>query len=246
MSAVSQLYDSLTGLRSYVCQAQFMHDRGVRVEDMSLTDLVGQTMVVPLYGSSATTVTTEQAAANRSIYGEALPSEIIERFRPGGVLLIDRIAFHPGFEHLPLGNASTASQLVEYTAGLQEAARSAGMPGLLIVADQEGGRVNQLPVPALPAAAVVGATGRPDLARRAGELTGRIARSLGVNVLFYPVADVGIPRSVIEHSGPMWTWLPKWSRRRLKASRRPKLERPSNTGQGMAAPTQTVISLSRN
>lgn len=180
-----------------MCQAQFMNDRGVRVEDMSLTDLVGQAMVLPLYGSSAKTVTTEQAAANRSIYGEALPSEIIERFRPGGVLLIDRIAFHPGFEHLSLGNASTASQLVGYAAGLQEAARSAGMPGLLIVADQEGGRVNQLPVPALPAAAVVGATGRPDLARRAGELTGRIARSLGVNVLFYPVADVGASNSAI-------------------------------------------------
>jgi len=180
-----------------MCQAQFMNDRDVRVEDLSLSDLVGQTMVLPLYGSSATNVTTEQAAANRSIYGEALPSEIIERFRPGGVLLIDRIAFHPGFEHLPLGNAQTASQLVEYTSTLQEAARSAGMPGLLIVADQEGGRVNQLPVPALPVAAVVGSTGRPDLARRAGELTGRIARSLGVNVLFYPVADVGASNSAI-------------------------------------------------
>jgi beta-N-acetylhexosaminidase len=165
--------------------------QGVAVAEMSLADLVGQSMVLPLYGSSAATVTADQEAANRSIYGAATPAEVIRRLRPGGVVLLDRIPFHPDFGDLPLDNAVTATQLSELTGELQAVARAAGLPELLIVADQEGGRVNRRPVAPLPAPAVVGATGRPELARRSGELTGHIAAAMGVNVVFGPVADIG-------------------------------------------------------
>ena len=68
-----------------------------RVEDLDLAELVGQAMVLPIYGGSTANVTTEQAAANRSIYGATTPREVIEQLRPGGVLLLDRIPFHPHF-----------------------------------------------------------------------------------------------------------------------------------------------------
>ena len=174
-----------------------MVDHEIRAADFSLADLVGQSMILPLYGSSATEVTAEQAAANRSIYGMASPADVIKFLRPGGVVLLDRIPFHPEFGDLHLDNVVSSHQLVNYLGELQTVARDAGMPSLLIVADQEGGRVNRLPVPPLPAPAVIGSTKKPDLARRAGELTARIAKSLGVNLLFHPVADVGASNQAI-------------------------------------------------
>jgi beta-N-acetylhexosaminidase len=168
-----------------------------RVEDMDLADLLGQTMVLPIYGASTATVTTEQAEANRSIYGAATPREVIERLRPGGVLLLDRIPFHPQFGKMPLGNVGSAAQLAEYTEELQAAAATAGLPRMMIVADHEGGRVNRLPVPPLPPADMIGATGDNDLARRAGELTGLMATSFGVDVVEGPVAAVGFKNPVI-------------------------------------------------
>ncbi len=174
-----------------------MGNPNVVAADLALAELLGQAMVLPLFGSSATKVTAAQAAANRSIYGMASPGDVIKLLRPAGVVLLDRIPFHPEFGHLHLENVVTVDQLVEFVGELQTIAQSADMPSLLIVADQEGGRVNRLPVPPLPAAAVIGMTQRRDLARRAGELTGRIARSLGVNLLFHPVADVGAANPAI-------------------------------------------------
>ena len=167
------------------------------VATMSLGELVGHSMVLPMYGASAESVTGEQAEANRSIYAADTPREIIEAIRPGGVLLLDRIAFHPRFGDLPLASVVSPAQLTEYTEELQSVARSAGLANLLIVTDQEGGRVNRLPTPPLPSASSIGATSRPDLARAAGELTGRIASSFGVNVVFGPVADIGVANSAI-------------------------------------------------
>jgi len=167
------------------------------VADLDLAGLLGQAMVLPIYGGSTANVTTEQAAANRSIYGAATPREVIEQLRPGGVLLLDRIPFHPHFGKLPLGNVESATQLAEYTEELQAAATTAGLPRMMIVADQEGGRVNRLPVLPLPPAKAIGATGDRDLARRAGELTGSMATSFGVGVVEGPVAAVGFKNPAI-------------------------------------------------
>ena len=122
------------------------------VATMSLGELVSHSMVLPMYGASAESVTGEQAEANRSIYAADTPREIIEAIRPGGVLLLDRIAFHPRFGDLPLASVVSPAQLTEYTEELQSVARSAGLANLLIVTDQEGGRVNRLPTPPLPSA----------------------------------------------------------------------------------------------
>jgi len=61
-----------------------------------------------------------------------------------------------------------------------------------IAIDQEGGRVQRLraPFPELPPMRRFGASGRPDLARRAGALIGRALRDVGVHQDYAPVLDV--------------------------------------------------------
>ena len=61
-----------------------------------------------------------------------------------------------------------------------------------IAMDQEGGRVHRLPPPFshFPAAAVIGQTGNPDLAYKAGRATAADLALLGVNLDFAPVLDV--------------------------------------------------------
>ncbi|MFY9557271.1 MAG: glycoside hydrolase family 3 N-terminal domain-containing protein [Blastocatellia bacterium] len=70
---------------------------------------------------------------------------------------------------------------------LQELAR---IP-LWITADFEGGvGLRYLGATRLPRAMAMGATGNPDLAYQAGRITAEEARAMGVQVNFYPVADV--------------------------------------------------------
>lgn len=72
-------------------------------------------------------------------------------------------------------------------AHLQNAASRGGNPPLLIMTDQEGGTVKRLPgPPALAAAAMTSGT----LARQQGVETGRLLRSVGINVDLAPVVDV--------------------------------------------------------
>lgn len=94
-------------------------------------------------------------------------------------------------------NVQRPAQVAELCAALQALAARAGLPPLLIAADQEGGPVERLPV-GLPSAMALGATGDPDLALAAGRLTGRVLRAAGVNVDFAPVLDVNTnPRNPV-------------------------------------------------
>ena len=72
----------------------------------------------------------------------------------------------------------------------------AGEP-LLICVDQEGGLVKRLPGPPKPSAHDVGERGAR-FARRLGRATGISLRSMGVNVDFAPVLDVGRRGGAIE------------------------------------------------
>ncbi len=151
---------------------------------------IGQTMVLPIYGSDAYDVDEAHARANVSVYGLRRPCEIIESLAPAGLVLVPRIPFHPEYADLPLGAIISARQLAEYTEQLQEVAARAGLPPLLIVADQEGGNNSRLPVSALPAASLFGASNNPSLAEEAARLSGEAAARLGVNVILSPVADI--------------------------------------------------------
>lgn len=72
-------------------------------------------------------------------------------------------------------------------AQLQAAARRGGNPPLLVMTDQEGGTVSRIPgPPTLAASEMSSAT----VAFAQGRATGRLLRSVGVNVDLAPVADV--------------------------------------------------------
>lgn len=62
----------------------------------------------------------------------------------------------------------------------------------LVAVDHEGGRVMRLGAPftSFPAAAVLGRTGRPELARRVGAAMARELASVGFDIDFAPVCDV--------------------------------------------------------
>jgi beta-N-acetylhexosaminidase len=71
---------------------------------------------------------------------------------------------------------------------LQRAARRGGGPPLLVMVDQEGGKVRRLPGP--PTVAPAAMSGRRE-AREQGEATAGLLRRLGVDVDLAPVADLG-------------------------------------------------------
>ncbi len=70
---------------------------------------------------------------------------------------------------------------------LQNAARAGHNPALLVMTDQEGGEVKRLPGAPRYAASQMS---NPTLAAAQGRATGRLLRSVGVNVDLAPVADV--------------------------------------------------------
>lgn len=70
---------------------------------------------------------------------------------------------------------------------MQRAAAQGGNPPLLVMTDQEGGEVTRLPGPPTLAASQMTS---PAIAFSQGRATGRLLRSVGVNVDLAPVADV--------------------------------------------------------
>jgi beta-N-acetylhexosaminidase len=158
---------------------------------LSDAQTVGQLFMVYAYGSGAQSATPAQRAANLALFGVATPAEVIRRWHPGGVILIDTNNLDPQRPLLSSGNVDNAAQITALTAGLQNAALAdTGLP-LLIATDQEGGRVQRIKN---------GVTPRPSqraLARMSpAALTcsyyglGRQLRALGVNQDFAPDADV--------------------------------------------------------
>jgi len=89
-------------------------------------------------------------------------------------------------------NVRDPGQVRELTQRLQEAARRAGSPPLLIAADQEGGQLMAIDagVTPLPGNMALGAAGSAELARQAGEVVGRELAAIGINVNYAPVCDV--------------------------------------------------------
>ena len=159
------------------------------------------TMVLPVYGTDAHETTQDQAAANLAIYGVETVAEVISKFRPAGLLLVERIPFHVGFEEVQLGMLDTSERLRSFVEGAQEVARVEQMDPLLIVADQEGGAGSRLPSVALPAPALIGAVEDSELAtsmaEQAGRLTSEAARAHGVGVVLGPLADLGLGNAAI-------------------------------------------------
>lgn len=113
---------------------------------------------------------------------DAVARELVRDLKVGGIILFAR-------------NLESPEQVWQLTHDLQQEAREAGSPPLLIALDQEGGPVQRLKAPftLIPAARDLGLTATPeeveDLARRVG----RELALVGVNMNLAPVLDV--PRS---------------------------------------------------
>ena len=108
--------------------------------------------------------------------------ELVRDIKVGGIILFAR-------------NLESPEQLWRLTRDLQQEAREAGSPPLLIALDQEGGPVQRLKAPftLIPAARELGITYTPE---EVEDLSRRVARELalvGINVNLAPVLDV--PRS---------------------------------------------------
>jgi beta-N-acetylhexosaminidase len=97
----------------------------------------------------------------------------------GGVILFDK-------------NISAPRQVASLTNALQESARGAGRPPLLIGVDQEGGPVARLRMGAthFPSAMAFGAARSEALAASAAGITARELRALGLHMNMAPVLDV--------------------------------------------------------
>ena len=89
-------------------------------------------------------------------------------------------------------NIESCAQLKRICGEIQKLVREETGHGALIAIDQEGGVVSRLPADGVnvPGAMAIAATGDPENAYKAGLLTGRQLRALGVNFDFAPVADV--------------------------------------------------------
>ncbi len=116
---------------------------------------------------------------------DELPGELLRAFRqyrPAGITL---------FRHL---NVRAPAQVRRLTARLQEAAREAGLPPLLLAVDQEGGQLMAVGEGAtqLPGNMALGATGSARLAHLAGGVLGRELAAMGINVDYAPSCDVNL------------------------------------------------------
>src|SRR6185312_2086594 len=100
----------------------------VLVRHMSVRDKVGQLFVVEVHGRDAQAV----SPGNRALYGVDTPAQVIEKYRPGGVIYFDA--------RRGPDNVGAPRQIATLSNGLQAAAlRTGAHVPLLISTDQEGG-----------------------------------------------------------------------------------------------------------
>lgn len=130
---------------------------------MTLEDKIGQLIIAGVDGDIVTPET----------------CRYIEGLRPGGITL--------GSANMPDPEA-----LRLFTAGLQECARQAGLPPLLVTLAHEGEYVDRFlrGTTTFPAALAQGATGDPQVAYQAALASGQELAYSGVNLILGPVADV--------------------------------------------------------
>ena len=104
---------------------------------------------------------------------------LVNELHPAGVI------FHPN-------NVDSPEQFYRFASSLQDCAKTAGLPPLLIVLNHEGEYINRFDyqVTMFPAALALGATGNPDYAYEMGLAAGRELAFSGANMVLGPVADV--------------------------------------------------------
>ena len=130
---------------------------------MEIREMLGQKLVFGFHGTQLT----EEFKA------------LIRRYKIGNVILF-------------LRNVESASQLRQLCSEIQTLIREeTGYPAFIII-DQEGGMVSRLPEDAVdvPGAMALAATGNPENARLASQITIRQLQGVGANFNMAPVLDV--------------------------------------------------------
>jgi beta-N-acetylhexosaminidase len=155
-----------------------------KIRQMTLQEKVGQMFVPYVYGETADTMNPGDVAANRKIYGVDNAAQLIEKYRPGGIIYF---AWS--------NNLKDPRQISHLSNDIQRAAMEERpeIP-LLISTDQEQGVVVRVDEPAtqFPGSMALGATRDEQLARTAAAITGQELRAVGINQDFAPVADVNV------------------------------------------------------
>ncbi|EPD90700.1 hypothetical protein HMPREF1486_05733 [Streptomyces sp. HPH0547] len=175
---------------AYAAHAPRMSSSAVRaratalLRRMSLEQKVGQLFVVEIYGQAADT----EHARNRELYGVATPAQVIEKYRPGGVIYFDA--------RRGPDNVREPGQIARLSNGLQRAALHSGarVP-LLVSIDQEGGSVVYRmlePATQLPGNMALAATRSPRDAHDSADIIGTELAAVGINQNYAPVADVNV------------------------------------------------------
>jgi beta-N-acetylhexosaminidase len=158
------------------------------LQHMTLQEKVGQLFVVEVYGQEADTVSPAMAAQNQRLYGVDTPAQVVDKYKPGGVIYFDARR-GPDNVHNP-------RQIATLSNGLQAAALSQRQPiPLLISTDQEGGAVVfrlVAPATAMPGNMALGAGRSTANAHRSAEVIGTELAAVGINQNYAPVADVNV------------------------------------------------------
>ncbi|MEV0399398.1 glycoside hydrolase family 3 N-terminal domain-containing protein [Actinoallomurus sp. NPDC050550] len=140
----------------------------------------------PVRAAAADTPTPEQQAGRRVIFsytGPAVPQSLLDQVRAGTVGGVIFFA----------DNVTGLDQIASAIRRLETAARRAGpaQAPLLLMTDQEGGRIRRLPGGPVMSQKEIGAASDPlASAGRAGETAGRLLAGVGMNVNLAPVLDV--------------------------------------------------------
>lgn len=132
------------------------------LQSMTLTEKIGQMVMIGVQGT---------AVNDDSRY-------MLTQYHIGGVIFFDR-------------NLETRAQAKSFAADLNKAA--AEKVPLFFAIDEEGGRVSRMKheIPPPPSQEEIGRSGDPALAYRYAKSVAQDLKSIGVNVNFAPVADVG-------------------------------------------------------
>jgi beta-N-acetylhexosaminidase len=140
------------------------------MKTMTVRDEVAQLVFIPFYGAAPNARSTQYRKFMR----------LIRETRVGGLILVNQANGHVIAKAEPYALAAFINRM-------QRLARTP----LMVGADFERGasmRVDETTV--FPHAMAFGATGEPAFSRFEGEVTAREARALGVQWVYYPVADV--------------------------------------------------------
>jgi beta-N-acetylhexosaminidase len=158
------------------------------LQRMTLQEKVGQLFVVEVYGQDANTVSPAVAARNQALYGVDTPAQVIDKYKPGGIIYFDA--------RRGPDNVQNPRQIATLSNGLQAAAVSQRQPiPLLISTDQEGGSVVfrlVAPATAMPGNMALGAGRSTADAHRSAEVIGTELAAVGINQNYAPVADVNV------------------------------------------------------